>query len=162
MPGDLFDERVVTKLLSEVPPDVDHVVLHMPPVLAATETSLLAEHAHLLVLVVALGHTNRRDLATALAELRDRSPHILGAVLCEPGRGKGGPRSDRGPATTGAMAARADDRGEGAARADGNGHPARHARPDESEPTPVGPTGRDRPDRELPVRGGPAPAPETE
>src|SRR3954467_2014390 len=61
-PGDLFDERAMQKLLSEVPADVDHVVLQAPPVLAAAETSTMSGHAHLLILVATTGRTRPQDL----------------------------------------------------------------------------------------------------
>jgi succinoglycan biosynthesis transport protein ExoP len=89
-PGDLFDERAVQTLLSEVPADVDHVVLQAPPVLAAAETSTMAGHADLVVLVATTGRTGRQDLGAAVMALRDSSARILGGVLRE------GARPERG------------------------------------------------------------------
>jgi succinoglycan biosynthesis transport protein ExoP len=105
-PGDLFDERAVQKLLSEVPADVDHVVVQAPPVLAAAETSTMAGHAHLLVLVATTGRTSRQDLGAAVMALRESSARLLGAVLREGAAPERGPlrsrlRSHGGRVTTG-------------------------------------------------------------
>ena len=85
-PGKLFDEHAVQRLLSEVPAEVDHVVILAPPVLRAAETATLAARAHLLVLVAATGHTSRQDVRAALAELRDGRARLFGAVLCQGAR----------------------------------------------------------------------------
>ncbi|MEX5718527.1 hypothetical protein [Geodermatophilus maliterrae] len=108
-PWELFDDEAVEKLLSQVPADVDHVVLHAPPVLGAAETCVLAEHAHLLVIVVATGRTGRHDLGTALTELDDVRAALLGGVLVL----HDGPRGDRRPVRP--------------PRRRGNGAPARSA-----------------------------------
>jgi succinoglycan biosynthesis transport protein ExoP len=89
-PGDLLDERAVEKALSEIPVDVDHVLVSAPPVLTAAETSAMAEHAHLLVMVVTTGRTRRQDLRSAVTELGAAPAALLGGVLCE-----GAPRQRR-------------------------------------------------------------------
>ena len=83
--GELFDEGTVGRALSEVPADVDHVVVHAPPVLGTAETLILAEHAHLQVLVATTGRTTRQDVRTAVAELLAAPGALLGGVLRRPG-----------------------------------------------------------------------------
>jgi receptor protein-tyrosine kinase len=84
-PGELFDERSVGRVLSEVPADVDHVVVHAPPVLGAAETLVFAEHAHLHVIVATTGRTTRQDVRAAVAELNTVPGALLGGVLRRPG-----------------------------------------------------------------------------
>jgi Mrp family chromosome partitioning ATPase/capsular polysaccharide biosynthesis protein len=97
--GTFVDERTARKLLREVPPGIDHVVVLAPPVLGAAETAVFAEQAHLLVLVVRPGRTTRQDLRAALAELIDGPGTLLGGVLVQGSR-RGRRRSppDVGPA----------------------------------------------------------------
>jgi succinoglycan biosynthesis transport protein ExoP len=84
-PGDLFDERAVGRLLSEVPADIDHVVVHAPPVLCAAETLLLAQHAQVEILVATTSRTTRQDVRVAVAELATAPGALLGGVLRRPG-----------------------------------------------------------------------------
>jgi Mrp family chromosome partitioning ATPase len=90
--GEMLDERSLGWLLGQVPADVDHVVLHGPPVLTAAETSTMAEHADLVVLVAALGSTHRRDVAAAVSELRGTGAVLAGTVLVVRSRRADGPR----------------------------------------------------------------------
>jgi Mrp family chromosome partitioning ATPase/capsular polysaccharide biosynthesis protein len=85
-PADLLDEASMDRLLGQVPADVDHVVVHAPPVLLAAETSTMAEHADLVVLVAATDGTCRQDLRTAVTELRAGDAALLGGVLVIPPR----------------------------------------------------------------------------
>ncbi|WP_177212949.1 AAA family ATPase [Geodermatophilus ruber] len=87
-PGELFDEEAVQAFLSAVPADVDHVVVVAPPVLRAAETSAVAAHAQLVVLVVSTGSTRREDVRAATRELADLPPRLLGGVLCQLDRGR--------------------------------------------------------------------------
>jgi capsular exopolysaccharide synthesis family protein len=82
-PGELFDDAAVEKVLGAVPAGVDHVVIAAPPVLRAAETSALAAHAHLLVLVVSTGSTRREDVRAALREVAEFPARLLGGVLCQ-------------------------------------------------------------------------------
>jgi tyrosine-protein kinase len=79
--GELLDERGLNWLRGQIPADMDHVVLHGPPVLTAAETSTLAEHADLVVLVAARGITRRRDVTATVVELRETGAALAGAVL---------------------------------------------------------------------------------
>lgn len=128
-PWETFDDGAVEKLLSQVPADVDHVVLHAPPVLGAAETSTLAEHAHLVVVVVAVGRTSRQDLGTALTELDDARAALLGGVLVlgdGPGRDRGTARPHGGPGN-GAPARLAAGPADPAEDSAGGGHRAEPA-----------------------------------
>lgn len=86
-PGELFTFGAVGRLLSAIPADIDHVVVLTPPVLDAAETAVVAEHAHLLVLVAVIGATTRRDLEGAAAELSGGPSSLFGGVLLKAGRG---------------------------------------------------------------------------
>ncbi len=134
-PWELFDDGAVEKLLSQVPADVDHVVLHAPPVLGAAETSTLADHAHLLVIVVAAGRTSRQDLGTVLTVLDDAGAALLGGVLVlgdGPGRDRRPVRPHRGPGN-GAPARAAAGPADLAEDPDGGEHRADDAAPGSTE-----------------------------
>jgi capsular exopolysaccharide synthesis family protein len=132
-PWELFNERAVEKLLSEVPADVDHVVLQAPPVLGVAETSTMAGHAHLLVLVATTGRTGRRDVRAALGELRDSRARLLGGVLCEgAGRERAPLWSWRGAASAGPNPSTPDGAGR-TPESDGDGHQAPAARPEDHD-----------------------------
>ncbi|MGY1642849.1 hypothetical protein ACI782_17220 [Geodermatophilus sp. SYSU D00703] len=99
-PGELFDEGAVQRFISAVPADVDDVVVAAPPVLRAAETSALAAHSQLLVLVVSTGGTRRQDVRAAMTELAELPARLLGGVLCELTR-----RSGRAPRRSGDLRA---------------------------------------------------------
>ena len=130
-PGELFDERTVGRLLSAVPADIDHVVVHAPPVLGSAETLLLAEHAHLHLLVATTGRTTRQDVRAAVAELVEAPGALLGGVLRRPGwvrrRRRGSRPEHQAPSATPARPVLGDPRSGGTAD-----------RPDDDEVRPLG------------------------
>jgi succinoglycan biosynthesis transport protein ExoP len=89
--GDLLDEAGVNRLLGQLPADFDHVVLAAPAGLHAAETSTMAEHADQVVVVASTEATRRRDLRTAVTELRSDGATVVGGVLEIPLHGSGQP-----------------------------------------------------------------------
>ena len=108
-PGELFNATTMDRLLRQVPADVDHVVLHAPSVLLATETLIMAERADRVVLVESVGSTRRRDLRTGVGELRAVDAALLGGVLEVPPLRSRTPGPTSRPTTTDVSAPDSDE-----------------------------------------------------
>jgi succinoglycan biosynthesis transport protein ExoP len=146
-PGELFNATTMDRLLRQVPADVDHVVLHAPSVLLATETLIMAERADRVVLVESVGSTRRRDLRTGVGELRAVDAALLGGVLEVPPLRSRTPGPTSRPTTTDVSAPDSDE--VATHRADGrlDAAPPGAERPGAERP------GAERPGAERPDAG---------
>jgi len=59
----------------------DVLLFDAPPVLAVTDSSILATKVDGVLLVVSAGRTRREDVRTAKAQLEKVNAHVIGAVL---------------------------------------------------------------------------------
>jgi tyrosine-protein kinase len=71
--------RGLAEVLEQLAQQVDHVLLDLPPVLAASDAILLSQHADSYLLVVRQGITSTSQIESALEELRGGD--VLGVVL---------------------------------------------------------------------------------
>jgi capsular exopolysaccharide synthesis family protein len=83
-PSELLDSRRFDAMLAELRGRFDAIVIDSPPVLAATDATLLAARADATILVVRSDQTARPKAAAAVEMLGHATPRIMGVVLnCE-------------------------------------------------------------------------------
>jgi capsular exopolysaccharide synthesis family protein len=80
----------VTQVLDELAPHFDAVVIDAPPMLSASETSLVATHVDGIVLVIGAGMVTERQIRRMLRKRGPLSAPIVGAVVNGVGRSTDG------------------------------------------------------------------------
>ncbi|NCA83059.1 MAG: polysaccharide biosynthesis tyrosine autokinase [Opitutae bacterium] len=80
-PAELVLRREMKEFLSEVSQKYDLVVLDSPPVLAVSESTVIASQADATLLVVWSGRTSRKLAHVAIRQLLSRGTNLLGCVL---------------------------------------------------------------------------------
>jgi polysaccharide biosynthesis transport protein len=80
-PAELLDSSSFGQLVEVLASRYDRVLFDSPPVMAVTDTSILAQYADGLLLVVRQNKTNRHVLRQAIRTLQTVNTNILGFVL---------------------------------------------------------------------------------
>jgi uncharacterized protein involved in exopolysaccharide biosynthesis/Mrp family chromosome partitioning ATPase len=80
-PGDLIGSAAFRRLIQSLPDSFDRIVLDSPPVMAVTDTSLIAHEQVGVVFVVSADRTGRRAAQAALERLDAVGARFVGAVL---------------------------------------------------------------------------------
>ena len=80
-PAELVLRREMKEFLAEVSQKYDLVVLDSPPVLAVSESMVIASQADATLLVVWSGRTSRKLVHVAVRQLLSRGANLLGCVL---------------------------------------------------------------------------------
>ncbi len=80
-PAELLDSSSFGQLVEVLTSRYDRVIFDSPPVMAVTDTSILAQYADGLLLVVRQNKTNRHVLRQAIRTLQTVNARILGFVL---------------------------------------------------------------------------------
>lgn len=80
-PAELVLRREMKEFLAEVSQKYDLVVLDSPPVLAVSESTVIASQADATLLVVWSGRTSRKLVHVAVRQLLSRGANLLGCVL---------------------------------------------------------------------------------
>lgn len=83
-PSELLGGERMAKALEVLGNQFDLVVLDTPPVLAASDASVLAARADGVLLVVRAGQTHRGAAQMAVQQLRGVGAHVVGAVINDP------------------------------------------------------------------------------
>jgi polysaccharide biosynthesis transport protein len=80
-PAELILRREMKEFLAEAAKKYDLVILDAPPVLAVSETTVIASQTDGTLLVVWSGRTSRKLLHVAVRQLLSRGAHLMGCVL---------------------------------------------------------------------------------
>ena len=80
-PSEMLMRPALRQFLEEVEQHYDLVMFDAPPVLAVSETAVLAALADAFLLVVLAGRTSRKLVKVALRQLETRGANMLGTVL---------------------------------------------------------------------------------
>jgi len=80
-PAELVLRREMKSFLEEASTKYDLVILDAPPVLAVSESTVIASQADATLLVVWGGHTSRKLVHAAVRQLMSRGANVLGCVL---------------------------------------------------------------------------------
>jgi capsular exopolysaccharide synthesis family protein len=80
-PGDLIGSAGFRRLIQSLPESFDRIVLDSPPVMAVTDTSLIAHEQVGVIFVVSADRTGRRAAQAALERLDAVGARFVGAVL---------------------------------------------------------------------------------
>jgi len=80
-PAELVLRREMTSFLDEVSSKYDLVVLDAPPILAVSESTVIASQADGTLLVVWSGRTSRKLVQAAIRQLMSRGANLLGCIL---------------------------------------------------------------------------------
>ena len=82
-PSELLNSRRMTELLREFEGIYNHIIIDSPPILAVTDSAILATHTDGMVLVLRSGATEQRAAERALDQVRRVGVRVFGAVLNE-------------------------------------------------------------------------------
>jgi capsular exopolysaccharide synthesis family protein len=85
-PAELLGSSVMRELLRTMVDAFDMVILDTPPVMAASDSSVLASMVDGVVLVVRAGRTERSLAQQAVRQLTSVGARVLGAALNDPDR----------------------------------------------------------------------------
>jgi len=80
-PGELILGPDWPRLVSELYPRFDYIIIDSPPLLATDDAASLAPQADGVLMIVRASHTSARLARRALDLLRQRQTHVLGLVL---------------------------------------------------------------------------------
>ncbi|MEG0307076.1 MAG: CpsD/CapB family tyrosine-protein kinase [Clostridium sp.] len=80
-PAEILGSRTFEKFLKDVSADYDYVILDTPPLLAVTDSQLLAGKADGAILVVRYGKTRERHINNAYKELVKVRANVIGSIL---------------------------------------------------------------------------------
>lgn len=83
-PSELLGGARMREVVEELKESYDLVIFDTPPLLAASDASVLGTFADGVLLVVRAGHTDRGAAQQALGQLRTVGARVLGAVLNDP------------------------------------------------------------------------------
>ena len=82
-PSELLNSKKMRELLRELEGTYDHIIIDSPPILAVTDSAILATHADGMVLVLRSGETEQRAAERAVDQVRRVGVRVFGAVLNE-------------------------------------------------------------------------------
>ena len=90
-PSELLGSLAARKVLSELRDQFDYVIVDSSPLLAVTDSAILAANADGTLIIARFGQTRREQLAHAVNSLKGVDAEVLGAIsTMEPiGKGKG-------------------------------------------------------------------------
>ncbi|MCD9622751.1 polysaccharide biosynthesis tyrosine autokinase [Rhabdothermincola salaria] len=90
-PAELLGSGRMSELIDRLAESADLVIIDTPPVLAVSDPLIMAARSDALLMVASASRTDRRQLARALAQLRQVDAPLIGTVLnrFEPGRVSG-------------------------------------------------------------------------
>jgi receptor protein-tyrosine kinase len=80
-PSELLGSLVAQKVLSELRTSFDYVIVDSSPLLAVTDSAVLAANSDGALIVARFGHTKCEQLAHAIGSLEDVGAPLLGAVF---------------------------------------------------------------------------------
>ena len=80
-PAELLGSDRMKAFLAEAAKEYDRVIIDSPPLVAVTDSVLLARFVEGVILVIQAGVTSRDILSNSIRQLKDVQAHILGAVL---------------------------------------------------------------------------------
>ena len=82
-PSELLNSKAMARILEEFEGRYDQIVIDSPPVLAVTDSAILAVHTDGVVLVLRSGETEQRTAERSVEQLRRLGVRVFGAVLNE-------------------------------------------------------------------------------
>jgi len=82
-PSELLSSKKMQQLLKHFEGTYTHIILDSPPILAVTDSAILATHTDGMVLVLRSGETEQRAAERAVDQVRRVGVRIFGAVLNE-------------------------------------------------------------------------------
>ena len=82
-PSELLNSKKMQQLLKQFEGTYDHIILDSPPILAVTDSAMLARHTDGMVLVLRSGETEQRAAERAVEQVRRVGVRVFGAVLNE-------------------------------------------------------------------------------
>jgi capsular exopolysaccharide synthesis family protein len=80
-PGDLLGSKKMESILERLLTDADIVLLDAPPIMAATDASILATKVDGVLIVVSAGETKREQAQHSVERLRKVNANIVGSVV---------------------------------------------------------------------------------
>ncbi|MGF9775884.1 CpsD/CapB family tyrosine-protein kinase [Priestia aryabhattai] len=80
-PSELLNSQVMESLIEELNGKFDYIIFDTPPVLAATDSQVLANKCDGVIMVITRGKTIRNEAAKAKKLLYNTKSHQLGVVL---------------------------------------------------------------------------------
>ena len=82
-PSELLSSKKMQQLLRHFEGTYNHIILDSPPILAVTDSAILATHTDGMVLVLRSGETEQRAAERAVDQVRRVGVRVFGAVLNE-------------------------------------------------------------------------------
>ena len=82
-PSELLNSKKMQQLLRHFEGTYNHIILDSPPILAVTDSAILATHTDGMVLVLRSGETEQRAAERAVDQVRRVGVRVFGAVLNE-------------------------------------------------------------------------------
>ncbi len=82
-PSELLNSKKMQLILRELEGSYNHIILDSPPILAVTDSAILATHTDGMVLVLRSGETEQRAAERAVDQVRRVGVRVFGAVLNE-------------------------------------------------------------------------------
>lgn len=80
-PSEMLASRAMRNFLEEAKNRYDMVILDSPPIIAVTDAAILSTRVDGVIMVVASGFVNRREVQRAITLLRNVNARILGVLL---------------------------------------------------------------------------------
>jgi tyrosine-protein kinase Etk/Wzc len=80
-PSEMLASRAMRNFLEEAKKRYDMIILDSPPVIAVTDAAILSTRVDGVIMVVASGFVNRREVQRAITLLRNVNARILGVLL---------------------------------------------------------------------------------
>lgn len=88
-PSELLGSKAAKRIITELSEKFDFVVIDSAPLLAVTDSAILASEADGAIIIVRAGSTKREQLTHAVKTLKDVDANLLGAVLSMIPTGRG-------------------------------------------------------------------------
>jgi tyrosine-protein kinase Etk/Wzc len=82
-PSELLNSKKMQQLLRHFEGTYNHIIIDSPPILAVTDSAILAKHTDGMVLVLRSGETEQRAAERAVDQVRRVGVRVFGAVLNE-------------------------------------------------------------------------------
>jgi capsular exopolysaccharide synthesis family protein len=80
-PSELLSSQKMKELLEELRKQYDYILLDTPPVVAVTDAAILSRLVDAVGVVIASGKVHRREVTTALQQLKNVRANVMGVVL---------------------------------------------------------------------------------
>jgi succinoglycan biosynthesis transport protein ExoP len=80
-PSELLNSKTMVRLIEEFEGRYDHVIIDSPPLLAVTDSAIMAVHTDGAVIVLRSGETEQRAAERSVNQLRRIGVRVFGAVL---------------------------------------------------------------------------------